>query len=172
MGIEAFAEAAAVRASGLAHRGHRRSEFPGAVQVLPGRAADCNDPGLFYPQGDRLVADCRLVGRRRLPNQSEPQETTHFTARVATDETDARRQLSGLPLRLSSEGIVDAAGIYRIYFHGPAYQVLDRAWWDGKRMIGQMSEDLPSNHKPSIRPTLIGAAADRALLPDRWSSGK
>ena len=63
---------------------------------------------------------------------------------------------AGLPIRLSSEGIVDAAKIYRIYFHGPAYQVLDRAWRDGERIIGQMSEDLPSDHNPSQGPTLIG----------------
>jgi Polyketide synthase dehydratase len=61
-----------------------------------------------------------------------------------------------LPIRLTSEGIVDAAQIYRIYFHGPAYQVLDSAWRDGERIIGQMSVDLPSDHNPSQGPTLIG----------------
>ena len=45
---------------------------------------------IFYPQGDKLMADCRLIGRRKLPNQSEPQETTHFTARVRVTQTDAR----------------------------------------------------------------------------------
>lgn len=61
-----------------------------------------------------------------------------------------------VPLQLSSEGIVSAAQIYRIYFHGPAYQVLDSAWRDGERIIGQMSEDLPRDHNPSQGPTLIG----------------
>ncbi len=28
------------------------------------------------------MADCRLIGRRTLPNQAEPQVTTHFTGRV------------------------------------------------------------------------------------------
>jgi hypothetical protein len=63
---------------------------------------------------------------------------------------------AGVPLRLSSEGIVDAAMIYRIYFHGPAYQVLDRAWRDGELIVGQMSVDLPSDHNSSQGPMLIG----------------
>src|SRR5205085_2483747 len=50
---------------------------------------------------------------------------------------------------------VKAAQIYRVYFHGPAYQVLARAWWDGTRMIGEMAARLPGNHQPSDRPTLM-----------------
>jgi hypothetical protein len=56
---------------------------------------------------------------------------------------------------LSAEAIVQAAQIYCIYFHGPAYQVLDRAWWDGTRMIGEMATGLPGNHKPADLPTLM-----------------
>ena len=37
---------------------------------------------VIHPHGDGLIADCRLLGRRSLPNQTEPQVTTHFTARV------------------------------------------------------------------------------------------
>ena len=50
---------------------------------------------------------------------------------------------------------IEAADIYRLYFHGPAYQVLERVWWDGKRVIGLMAKGLPSNHQPSELPTLM-----------------
>jgi hypothetical protein len=50
---------------------------------------------------------------------------------------------------------VEASDIYRIYFHGPAYQVLDRAWTDGDWTIGQMAQDLPIHHLPSERPTAV-----------------
>jgi hypothetical protein len=43
-----------------------------------------------------------------------------------------------------------------VYFHGRAYQVLERAWWDGIRMVGLLSRQLPENHQPSSRPTIIG----------------
>ena len=51
--------------------------------------------------------------------------------------------------------IIEAADIYRIYFHGPAYQVVERAWWDGDRMVGLMAKGLPGNHHPSELPTLM-----------------
>ncbi len=35
---------------------------------------------VIHPERDTLLADCRLTGRRSLPNQAEPQVTTHFTA--------------------------------------------------------------------------------------------
>jgi hypothetical protein len=51
--------------------------------------------------------------------------------------------------------IIEAADIYRLYFHGPAYQVLERAWWDGSRIVGLMAKNLPDNHQPSELPTLM-----------------
>ena len=51
--------------------------------------------------------------------------------------------------------LIEAADIYRLYFHGPAYQVLERAWWDGNRMVGLMAKGLPNNHHPSELPVLM-----------------
>jgi hypothetical protein len=109
---------------------------------------------IFRPLADRLIADCRLIGRRKLPGQSEAQETLHFTAQVKLAKHAPEEVSVAQPL-LSAEAIVDAAQIYRIYFHGPAYQVLERAWWDGKRIIGEMAADLPVDHQPSEQPTLM-----------------
>jgi len=33
--------------------------------------------------------------------------------------------------------------------------VLEKAWWDGRRMIGLLANDLPSNHHPPNLPTLM-----------------
>jgi hypothetical protein len=51
--------------------------------------------------------------------------------------------------------MIEAADIYRVYFHGPAYRVLERASWDEKHVVGQMSEGLPANHEPRELPLLI-----------------
>ncbi len=155
MGIEAFAEAALCVHPGWHVEAIEEVNFLAPFKFYRDEPRTVFIQARFYPQGDRLVADCRLVGRRTLPNQPQPQETTHFTARVRVTKQPLEAR-AGLPVRLSSEGIVDAAGIYRIYFHGPAYQVLDRAWRDGDRIIGRMSVDLPSDHNPSQGPTLIG----------------
>ena len=50
---------------------------------------------------------------------------------------------------------MEAADIYRVYFHGPAYQVLERAWRDGNRIVGMMARHLPGNHFPAERQTLV-----------------
>jgi acyl transferase domain-containing protein/NAD(P)-dependent dehydrogenase (short-subunit alcohol dehydrogenase family) len=109
---------------------------------------------IFRPVGERLVSECRLIGSRSLQGHSEPQEKVHFTARVRL----ARQLPEAVSVpepRLTADAIVSAAQIYRIYFHGPAYQVLQRAWWDGKRVIGEMSADLPVDHTPPQQPTLM-----------------
>jgi hypothetical protein len=107
----------------------------------------------MHAQGEELVADCRLIGRRTLPNQLEPQITTHFTARVRLTKRPPETTAGSTPG--SPTGLtIDAADIYRLYFHGPAYQVLEKAWWDGNRMIGLLAKDLPSNHHPPNLPTL------------------
>jgi hypothetical protein len=109
---------------------------------------------VIHPQGDTLLADCRLSGRRPLPNQAEPQVTTHFTARVRLTK-QAPKTVTVPALGSPSGHIIEAADIYRLYFHGPAYQVVERAWWDGHRIVGLMAKGLPANHLPSELPTLM-----------------
>ena len=38
---------------------------------------------------------------------------------------------------------VEPEDIYRVYFHGPAFQVLDCAWRDGERAVGRLRTPLP-----------------------------
>ncbi|HME32322.1 MAG TPA: polyketide synthase dehydratase domain-containing protein, partial [Terriglobales bacterium] len=154
MGIEAFAEAAVCVHPGWHVEAIQEVNFLAPFKFYRNEPRTVTIQAVYYPQGDRLVADCRLIGRRTLPNQSEPQETTHFTARVRLSK-QAPTAVTGMALVKSSDSMVEAAEIYRIYFHGPAYQVLEKAWWDGKRMVGLMAQDLPGNHQPSDQPTLM-----------------
>ena len=57
---------------------------------------------------------------------------------------------------------MDKSDIYRIYFHGPAYQVLDHALLDGERVIGVMAENLLPNAAP-----VEGAGAAPELMAPR-----
>jgi hypothetical protein len=54
-----------------------------------------------------------------------------------------------------SDRTVGADEIYRIYFHGPAYQVVDSAWRDGERIVGRLADDLPPDHRPDEAPLLV-----------------
>jgi hypothetical protein len=154
MGIEAFAEAAVCMHPGWHVGAIEDVNFLAPFKFYKDEPRTVTIEAFIHPQGDKLVADCRLIGRRKLPNQEQPQETIHFTARVRVSKQPARAA-TGVAPQLSAEAIVEAAHVYRIYFHGPAYQVLDRAWWDGTRMIGEMATGLPGNHKPSDLPTLM-----------------
>ena len=154
MGIEAFAEAAACLHPGWHIETIEEVNFLAPFKFYKDEPRTVTIQATFYPQGQKLIADCRLLGRRKLPNQPQLQETTHFTARVRVSKQPTTA-VTGVAPRLSAEAIVEAAQIYRIYFHGPAYRVLHRAWWDGKRVIGELAADLPDNHQPSDLPTLM-----------------
>jgi hypothetical protein len=95
-----------------------------------------------------------LIAHRTLPNQPEPQITTHFTGRVRLAK-NAPSPITTAAMGTPTGAVIEAAEIYRLYFHGPAYQVIERAWWDGYRIIGMLSNHLPANHQPADLPTLI-----------------
>jgi 3-oxoacyl-(acyl-carrier-protein) synthase/NAD(P)-dependent dehydrogenase (short-subunit alcohol dehydrogenase family)/acyl carrier protein len=154
MGIEAFAEAARSLLPDWHVEAIEEVNFLAPFKFYRSEPRTLAVEAVIHPHGDSLVADCRLIGRRPLPNQSELQTTTHFTARVRLTKQPLK-SVAG-PVPGSQPGaIVEAADIYHLYFHGPAYQVLDRAWWDGKRIVALMSNALPANHSPADLRTLM-----------------
>ena len=99
-----------------------------------------------------LVAECRLVGRRELPGQGE-QETVHFTGRVRLAREALPRADSDAPPDAGDREAVEHDAVYRIYFHGPAYQVLERAYRHDGEVVGRLADDLPPDHDPMEDPT-------------------
>lgn len=153
MGMEAFAEVAQWMLPGWQVAAIEDVNFLAPFKFYRKEPRTVTIEAVFRPQGDEIIADCRLTGQRPLPNQTEPQVTTHFTGRVRL--TRRPSEVAAAPAMSTPNGaMVEAADIYRVYFHGPAYQVLERAWWDGERMVGQMATGLPENHHPSERPTV------------------
>ena len=152
MGIEAFAEAAAALLPGW--------------QVTALEDVELSAPFKFYRDepralelqvlhrgggGDTLVADCRLIGTRSLP-QGE-QRTVHFTARaVLAPELPQQPTEEDAPAEAEVEDGVGPESIYEIYFHGPAYQVLERAWRHDGEVLGRLATDLPPDHAPPAEP--------------------
>jgi hypothetical protein len=153
MGVEAFAEAALCMLPG----GHVESvddiSFLAPFKFYRSEPRAVRVETQIHPDGHHLVAECRLIGERTLPNQSEPQRTTHFTGRVRLAKEP--RTLPARAFVPPNGSSLEAADIYKVYFHGPAYQVLEKAWWVGKQLIGLLAKSLPSNHHPSELPTII-----------------
>lgn len=154
MGIEAFAEAASHFLAGWWVEAVEDVNFLAAFKFYRKEPRTLIVESAIYPRGDALLADCRLIGRRSLPNQAEPQVQTHFRARVRLSRQMPER-MALMPLEKPTGQVIEATDIYGLYFHGPAYQVVERAWWDGSRMIGQMARGLRNNHSPSDLPTLM-----------------
>jgi NAD(P)-dependent dehydrogenase (short-subunit alcohol dehydrogenase family)/acyl carrier protein len=166
MGLEAFAEAALCLLPGWHVAAIEDVNFLAPFKFYRNEPRVVTVEAAIHPQRDNypqldtltLLADCRLTGRRPLPNQAEPQVTTHFTARVRlTKQTPQAVTVPALgsPGQQLDGHIIEAADVYRLYFHGPAYQVVERAWWDGHRIIGLMAKGLTANHLPSELQTLM-----------------
>jgi acyl transferase domain-containing protein/acyl carrier protein len=153
MGIEAFVEAALWMLPGWHAEAIEDVNFLAPHKFYRNEPRTLTTEATFYAQGDSIIADCRLIGRRSLPNQQDPQVTTHFTARVRLTRKPPQAVTVAAPGTPQGK-IIEAADIYRIYFHGPAYRVIGRAWRDGKQMIGQLAKGLPGNHQPSEWPAV------------------
>ncbi len=154
MGIEAFAEAAQRMLPGWHVAAVEDVNFLNPFKFYRNELRTLTIQAVFHPEDQAVVADCRLLGRRLLPNHTEPQVTVHFSARVRLTK-HAPETLTGPTPGLPMGTIIEAADIYRIYFHGPAYQVLERAWREGDRIIGQLAENLPNDHYPLEQPVLM-----------------
>jgi len=147
MGIEAFAEAAQWMLPGWRVAAVEDVNFLAPFKFYRNEPRTLAIQAVFHPENEEVVADCRLLGRRPLPNQVEPQVTTHFSARVRLTK-QAPETLTGPAPGGPLASIIEAPDIYHIYFHGPAYQVLERAWRNGDHIIGKLAENLPDHHYP------------------------
>jgi NAD(P)-dependent dehydrogenase (short-subunit alcohol dehydrogenase family)/acyl carrier protein len=167
MGIEAFSEVARMLFPEWHVDAVENVEFMAPFKFYREQPRTLLLQAHFVPEGDELVARCRLIGKRELKGQSEPKVTTHFAASVRLSrhepETAARDDVPREPVGTTVLG----QAIYDVYFHGPAYQVLEQAWRDNGSVVGRLPERLPSNHKPEelrtvLEPRLVEACFQTA----------
>jgi acyl transferase domain-containing protein/NAD(P)-dependent dehydrogenase (short-subunit alcohol dehydrogenase family)/acyl carrier protein len=154
MGIEAFAEAAQCLLPDWHVESIEDIAFLAPFKFYRSEPRTCRIETRIHPRGSRLLAECQLIGERALPNQTEPQRTRHFTGRVWLTKKPAARSIVRIPVAMAGTAI-EPGDIYCLYFHGPAYRVIDQAWWDGKQLIGRFAENLPANHNPSGLTTIL-----------------
>ncbi len=153
MGIEAFAEAATLLLPGWHIDAIEDVNFLAPFKFYRSQARSLHLQANFRHRGDHVLADCRLIGYRTLPNQAEPQATTHFTGRVRLASVPPTSM--ELAVSPTADLAIEAKDIYSLYFHGPAYQVLERAGWDGEHVVGQFAKNLGPNHLPASSPARI-----------------
>jgi NAD(P)-dependent dehydrogenase (short-subunit alcohol dehydrogenase family) len=155
MGLEAFAELATLLLPDWQIADIEDVRFHAPCKFFRGEPRQLRITAQITPDGPELLARCALVGLRTLKLDAEPTQTTHFTAvvRLSHQPPGAVRAERPEP---AVGAAIHANEVYRIYTHGPAYQVLDSAWGDGPgTLIGRMAADLPPNHTPGGLPLEI-----------------
>ncbi len=158
MGTEAFAELASVLAPGYRVAEVIDEQFQSPFKFYRMEAQTLYLSATAHPaaNGD-LIARAALRSRRQLAGD-QVQEKVHFTASVRL--TRAEPEQVAVNFAPPQDLPITRDAIYRIYFHGPAYQVLESACVSGDTVIGLMAEKLPPNSDPAdaeqlIQPRLI-----------------
>jgi malonyl CoA-acyl carrier protein transacylase len=146
MGIEAFAEASLCLLPGWHIEAIEDINFLAPFKFYRNEPRSLTIEVRFRPADGHVIAQCALLGERMLINQDQPQVTTHFTGRVRLSKQSP--EFAAAPFALPIGESVHAEDIYKIFFHGPAYRVVDFVSADKDLMIGKMSGSLPANHVP------------------------
>jgi NAD(P)-dependent dehydrogenase (short-subunit alcohol dehydrogenase family) len=146
MGMELFAQVAALPFADRHVAAVDDVEFLAPVKFFRDEPRTLEVSAQYTVDGDDLVASCTLIGERQLANQEGPQRTVHFTGRVRLTSEAPPPAHVDVPDR--SDRAVGSEPIYEIYFHGPAYQVLEAAWRSGGDVVGSFVDDLPANQDP------------------------
>jgi len=150
MGIEGFAVAAEHVATSL---GASKSGF--RVEKL----ADINflTPFKFYRDEARLITWKAQVVREaeglvahvllesklaRLQGKVDVMQ--HFSGKVhLVPANQPHSENEGKPPHWNGSYTVQAEDIYKLYFHGPSFQVLDSVQRNGETMLGKLNKDIP-----------------------------
>ncbi len=152
MGIEAFAALAQLAVPDLHVAGVEQMEYHAPVKFYRDEPRTLTLRAVIRPSGDGVVADCSLSASRSLKGEQTPKWTTHFTGSVRLTAEPPAHERDETPTKQPD---VCAAhdDIYRVYFHGPAYQVLDDGWRFDGGAVGRFAADLPAAHVPETDPT-------------------
>jgi hypothetical protein len=153
MGIEAFAEAALAPFDDMVVSAVEDVDFLAPFKFYRNEPRTLTITVRYRRDGDDVAADCELIGVRTLATSDEPQVTVHFTGTVRLSSSRSAIEAPELP---DMDDGVFADDVYRIYFHGPTYRVLDRAWSSDGVVAGALADGLPANHTPEDAPTIVG----------------
>ncbi len=120
-----------------------------------------------------LVVYVTLESTRLLKTGADEQ-MQHFTGKVylMPRETQVKDIRMEIP-KWNGNYTVPSEDIYRLYFHGPAFQVLEGVQRSGNTLIGKLNKELPSilnvEHELLSTPTLVELCLQTAGI---WEIGK
>ncbi|MBP1467551.1 SDR family NAD(P)-dependent oxidoreductase [Candidatus Chloroploca sp. M-50] len=155
MGTEGFAEVAGLFAPGfrLARIEHERLDSP--VKFHRSQPRTLTLRAVIRPtEGGDLLAQTTLSSTFQpvvAPGQTPPpaQETVHFRAEVRLTRGELIPAQTERPIADEHARVIERSEIYKVYFHGPAYQVLEKVMLSDEMAIGMLAGDLPPDSTPA-----------------------
>ena len=176
MGTEALAEVASLLAPGYTVAAVQDLTILGAFKFHR------NKPQTLYISATaRPGADGTLMARAVLRSVFQPPKPDlpptvkdHFVANVVLRREALPKPVVEFTPPVNDSLPYDSARIYKVFFHGPAYQVIDRAGVQGDAVTALMAHGLPSNTAPAsaaslMAPRLVELCFQAAAL---WSIEK
>jgi Polyketide synthase dehydratase/KR domain len=152
MGMEAFAETARLLAPDLHVAAVENVDFRVPLKFYRDEPRTLTITALLRPDGDDLLAECQLSAERLLPGTEQPQRTVHFTGSVRLTANPPALDVADSKPGDETPSLTPEQ-VYRLYFHGPAYRVVDSAWQQDDGAAARFAADLP----PQVdQPVLIG----------------
>jgi NAD(P)-dependent dehydrogenase (short-subunit alcohol dehydrogenase family) len=155
MGMEAFAEVAQLLVPGWHVVAMEDVDFHAPLKFYRDEPRTLAVTARIRPEGEELVADCRLEAERQLPGVDAPQRTMHFTGSVRLSRQRPESEQVDPVTRAGDAPVLTRDDVYRLYFHGPAYQVVAESWRVDGAAAGRLAADLPANHQPPELPTVL-----------------
>ena len=163
MGTEAFAELVSLLAPGYQVAQIDRDRFSSPFKFYRDQPRTLHLSAIIRPQANgELLAHTELRSVLKPPTPGLPEHVTlHFSADLRLTRAPLTTpELAQLWPLSDSARTIEAPEIYSIYFHGPAYQVLDKVLLDETRAIGVMSIQRP----PAISPPNAATIVDPLLI--------
>jgi malonyl CoA-acyl carrier protein transacylase len=156
MGTEAFAEMASVLCPGFHVAAIEDESFLLPFKFFRSQPATLHLSAVASPGAvGEIVVRAELRSLVQPKPELPAQERVHFKARVRM-----RREAPAKPKVAFKKPAAKALGIgrepiYSVYFHGPAYQVIERASVADDGVVALMAAGLPPNAKPAEAEALV-----------------
>jgi NAD(P)-dependent dehydrogenase (short-subunit alcohol dehydrogenase family)/acyl carrier protein len=151
MGTEAFAELACTLAPGWSVAAVENISFLRAFKFFNMEPQRLHMTATICPAAPgELLARAELKSRRALAGRGgEVQEKIHFTASIRLRRESAQQPVVDINFPTEDWTEITKKPIYNIYFHGPAYQVLESVSLNNGQAWGVFASGLPDDTQPA-----------------------
>ena len=179
MGIEGLSTASQHIASRLASEkggfrviGLENIQFLAAFKFYRNQPRRVTWKARVIREGSNLVAYASLESTLARHGR-DPERMLHFAGKVLlAPVSDAREEKTGETIIWKGSEAIQSDEIYKLYFHGPSFQVLEAVVREGESVVGKLRADLPpmTNLKEqlSTQPILVELCLQTAGI---WEIG-